>query len=81
MIFYLFPFVEKKTQQDKIEEKTKKLLKNTAVSGVIYFSVILVLSYLFMYPTFMESLRYTAVSTLIDFDFRTAYSASEQIFQ
>lgn len=50
---------------NKIEGKTKKLLKNTAVSGVIYFSVILVLSYLFMYPTFTESLRYTAVSTLI----------------
>ena len=81
MIFIYFRLSKRKHNNDKIEEKTKKLLKNTAVSGVIYFSVILVLSYLFMYPTFMESLRYTAVSTLIDIDFRTAYSASEQIFQ
>ena len=29
----------------KIEKNTKKLLKNAAVSGVIYFSVILLMSY------------------------------------
>jgi hypothetical protein len=49
----------------KIEKNTKKLLKNVAVSGVVYFLVILVTSYFFIYPNFAKSLRYAAVSTLI----------------
>lgn len=46
-------------------EKNKKLLKNAAVSGVVYFSVILVMSYFFIYPNFAKLLRHAAVSTLI----------------
>lgn len=49
----------------KIEKKHQKLLKNAAVSGVVYFSVILVTSYFFIYPNFAKSLRHAAVSTLI----------------